>query len=92
MHSNGNTNKIEFIIIGLVSFLVALSPAYGQIEYDRPASGGTQFFYSHWSLEDNSGTTEINQLTIPVRGFIPIRDNLEALFYVAHSSNDFEYS
>ncbi len=92
MRSNGNTNKIGFIIIGLVIFLVALSPVYGQIEYGRPTSGGTQFFYSHWSLEDSSGTTEINQLTIPVRGFIPIRDNLEALFYVAHSSNDFEYS
>jgi len=92
MHSNGNTNKIGFIIIGLVSFLVTLSPAYGQIEYGRPASGGTQFFYSHWSLEDSSGTIDINQLTIPVRGFIPIRDNLEALFYIAHSSNDLEYS
>ena len=92
MRVNGNTNKIGFIIIGLVIFLVALSPVYGQIEYGRPASGGAQFFYSHWSLEDSNGTTEINQLTIPVKGFIPIRDNLEALFYVAHSSNDFEYS
>ncbi len=91
MPSSDNTRRIGFvIIIGLVGFLLTLTPVYGQIEYGRPASGGVQVFYSHWSLEDSSGTEEISQLAIPVRGFVPIRDNLEALFYAVHSSNDLE--
>jgi len=83
-------NRIGFIIVGLAGFLVALSPAHGQIIYDQPASGNALLVYSHWSLKGDGETTKIDQLTIPLRSFVPIRENLEALFYVASSTNSLE--
>lgn len=85
-------NKIIYITIILTSLLVGLSPAFGQIVYEQPGSGDIKVVYSHWSLEDTSGTLEINQLTIPFTGFIPLQDNLEAFLYVANSSNKLESS
>lgn len=77
-------------IIGLAGLLLSLSSVHGQIMHGQPASGNVRFVYSHWNLEENGGTTEINQLTIPFTGFMPLRDNLEAVFYVANSSNNLE--
>lgn len=92
MHSS-STKRFKFIIIiGLAGFLMVLSSVHGQIMYGLPASGDVRVVYSHWSLEGSSGTTEINQLTIPITGFIPIRDNLEAFFFVANSSNSLKRS
>jgi hypothetical protein len=66
--------------------VLTMSSTYGQIVYGRPAAGGVQVVFSHWSLKGDT-TTEIDQFTVPITGFLPIRDNLEANVYVASSSN-----
>ncbi len=86
------TNRIALMVIAMAGLFAPLSPTHSQIMYGQPTSGDMGFIYSHWSLDNGSGTTEISQLTIPLTGFVPIRDNLEAFFYVANSSNTLEGS
>ncbi|MEA3296489.1 MAG: transporter [candidate division Zixibacteria bacterium] len=81
-------NRIGLLIIGLVMFLMVLSPAKAQVMYGQPASGEVHFIYSHWNVKYGDTTVKISQLTFPVTGFLPIRDNLEAVVYLAGSSND----
>ncbi|MFQ6008213.1 MAG: hypothetical protein ACE5K8_04600 [Candidatus Zixiibacteriota bacterium] len=83
-----SNNRLLTLVTALMTVSVLTSSStHGQIIYGRPASGGIQLFYSHWSLDDSLGTTEIDQFTVPVTGFLPIRDNFEAHVYLASSSN-----
>jgi len=60
-----------------------------QVVYGKPASIGTRFVYNQWDIGDGDGVSTIKQSVAPLTAFLPIRDNLEALLYVAGSSNDF---
>ena len=66
---------------------VAVPSVHGQIIYDQPGAGYARMIYSHWKLEDDSGEISIGQIALPISGFIPLKDNLEAQFYMANASN-----
>ncbi|HWR81763.1 MAG TPA: hypothetical protein VN285_00520 [Candidatus Deferrimicrobium sp.] len=87
---------MRYSITGLIAIGLSTTLLYGpvqsQIIFDRPTSGEVRVVYSHWSLEDSSGTVKIDQLTIPFTGFVPLGDNMEASVYVANSSNTLEQS
>jgi len=78
--------KTTYMIL-LVTVLAAPT-AFGQVIYGQPTSGLVQFQYTDWTIEDDDGETTINQLAIPVSGFVPLQDNLEAMFYIANASNN----
>ena len=83
----------KFSRSGLVSLLPLLlaSGVYGQIIYGLPASGNTGLVYTHWKLErDTAEATEISQFWVPVSGFLPLRDNMEARFYFAGAANNLQ--
>lgn len=82
-------NHKNIIVAGVAAAIILLSSsALGQIVYGQPASAGFRLIYSHWSIKYNDGATvKINQFMLPVSGFIPIRENVEARFYVADASN-----
>ncbi len=85
-------SKIFLLTVTCAGILAAASQVAGQIVYGRPASGGVQVTYSHWTLKDTSGTTKIGQLSAPLQGFLPLSDNFEALVYLAASSNSLDAS
>jgi hypothetical protein len=68
------------------AFMTGTSRA--QIIYGQPMGGDVQLIYSHWKIEDDTSSLEINQLAVPVNGFVPLSDNFEARFYVANSMNN----
>lgn len=74
--------------MAVLSLLMTTS-AFGQIVFGQSASGKPQFIYSHWTLTYNATGDEatISQSYIPLSGFVPLRDNLEARVYLASSSN-----
>ncbi|UCD93702.1 MAG: hypothetical protein JSU69_07990 [Candidatus Zixiibacteriota bacterium] len=75
------------ITICLAAALMAGS-SQAQIIYGQPVGGDVHLVYSHWKIEDDTSSLEINQLTVPLSGFIPLSDNFEARFYVANSMNN----
>lgn len=76
----------------MVVFGVAAPGTLGQIIYGQPSAGDLQMVYSHWKMEDDGGTTEINQFMIPVSGFVPLGDNFEGRFYIVNTSNKLDFS
>jgi len=74
----------------LACLLAAATPLHGQIIYGSHSSGSLQIQFSSWSISDDNGKTKIEQWVMPVNGFIPIRDNFEARFHIAGSSNYLE--
>jgi hypothetical protein len=83
------TKKLLIMVLS-VYFLTAAAPSYSQIIFGSPSSGSLQLHFSSWNITGDSGETKIEQWLIPVSGFIPIRDNFEARFHIAGSSNDLE--
>ncbi len=82
-----NSNRTILLIVVLSLFMTA--SASGQIIFGQPATGQAHFVYSSWTLTDNffGVETTIDQWYIPVHGFVPLRDNLEARVYLATSSS-----
>ena len=72
--------------------LLLLSSSQAQIIFDQPPEGNVQFIYSHWKVENGDGQKRIDQVTFPLTGFVPLRDNLEARFYMANCSNNLSYT
>ena len=84
------TNKL--IAIGALAIL-SLSGApqtAAQIIYGQPTAGNTQIMYYHWQIDEDGTEASLDQLMIPLSGFVPIRDNFDLTFYVANSSNTFD--
>ena len=79
------------VLLALV-ILLGASSSYGQIIYGQPVTGDLRMFYSHFKLENDSGSTTISQFLIPVGGFVPLAENLEARFYIANAANKLEYA
>jgi len=61
-----------------------------QIIYGQPTTGSAQVTYYHWKTTSAGEESTINQLLIPLTGFVPVRDNFELTFFVANSSNKYE--
>ena len=86
MHDN-TIIKWAGTVAVVLAMLLLVSPTWGQIRFGQPTYGNVQIVYSHWSLKQADTTTEINQMSVPVTGFLPLKENLEAIFYLASSSN-----
>lgn len=86
------TKSCFYMVLCLAGIMLAATPLQSQIIYGQPGAGNLRVFYSHWSLEDDRGTTEINQLSIPINGFIPLRDNFETRFYITSSANNLTFA
>lgn len=82
-----NSNRTILLVVVLSLFMAA--SASGQIVFGQPASAQAHFVYSSWTLTENifGVETTISQWYIPVHGFVPLRDNLEARIYLATSSS-----
>lgn len=80
-------SKIYIYILPLMLAIMAAPQLQGQIVYDQPGAGSVRMIYSHWKVDSDDGETTINQLAVPLTGFVPIRDNLEGQFYMANASN-----
>jgi len=63
-----------------------------QIVYGQPASGNTGFTYTSWKSTIDSTEATLTQFWIPVTGFLPLADNLEARFWVATANNKLKVS
>jgi len=60
---------------------------YCQIIYGQPTSAQLQMIFTGWSLDFGDSTIDVNQVMIPLSGFIPLGKNLDANYYLANSSN-----
>ncbi len=79
-------DKRTLIIIAAI-IMFACSGASAQIIYGTPTTGGIQFLYTDWTIKNGDAKTTISQSTIPLTGFVPLQENLEAQFYAASSFN-----
>ena len=82
-----NRTLIPALTAALAVCLLSPATAPAQIIYGQPAAGEIGVVYTHWKLESADTTTEINQLTVPLTGYVPIRDNCEAYVFLRSSSN-----
>ncbi len=91
------SNRLKFSIF-LIAVVILLSvPTQAQIVFGQPASGDAGFVFSSWNLDISTIDTatndvtvsnvEISQSVVPLRGFVPLAENTEALIYVATSGN-----
>ncbi|MCP4706428.1 MAG: hypothetical protein GY865_17660, partial [candidate division Zixibacteria bacterium] len=79
--------NIKISVILVIGLLFSVSSVFGQIVYDQPKSGGGRMIFNNWSIENSDGTKKLNQFVIPIYGFIPLEDNLEARFSVSSISS-----
>jgi len=72
-------------------FLVSMSIT-GQIISNQAMAGGARLIYSHWSIEDGTDKTTLDQFAVPLTGFVPLAENLEARVYMATASSNLNQS
>jgi len=84
------TRTLQLFAIVLLLGVMSVS-GYAQIIQGTPVSGGLSVHYSSWTVTyaDESEET-ISQLAIPLSGLIPLKDNLEATYYIANASSYLE--
>jgi len=77
------------IAAALLVMLLSLPAGWleAQIIYGEPPAGGLQLIYSSWSVDDGDSRRDISQVTVPASGFVPLRNNFEARFYIANAAN-----
>ncbi len=76
--------KILTLLLALVATIILLvRPASAQIVFGQPTSWSIAPVFTSWDFGDSS----LTQFQLPVSGFIPLQDNLEALFFVDHLSH-----
>ena len=80
------------IILPVVIMLAVLtSAAESQIVYRQPGSSILKFHYNNWSLDGPAGREDvISQRTLTLSGFLPLRDNFEARYYIASGYNNLD--
>ncbi|RKX26915.1 MAG: hypothetical protein DRP45_02280 [Candidatus Zixiibacteriota bacterium] len=84
--------KRTICALALVILLILPSvAAYGQISFGQPASGSTGVVFTSWKLTPDIGPeAKITQLWIPMDGYVPLKDNLEARVYLANGSTNLD--
>ncbi len=80
----------SFISVVVVTMLLATT-SQGQMISGKPSTGSTGFVYTYWQLETaNNPNTSLGQFWMPLSGFVPLQENLEARYYLAGSTNSFQ--
>ncbi len=74
----------------LLLLLAAATEVSSQVVPGRRASLQTRFVFNSWQVTDSTGKITIKQSGVPVRGYIPLRDNLEMVFSTQLSTNDLQ--
>lgn len=85
--------KTNIALICFILFmLLPLSVSKGQIVYNQPYSSQIHFYYSKWSLENpvSDSQSDIAQKTALISGFLPLRNNFEARYYLVTASNNLD--
>ena len=81
----------KVIVFGcLLLLLPAAAEVSSQVVKDAHPSLQTRFVFNSWQVTDSSGKTTIKQSGVPVRGYMPLRDNLEMVFSTQLSTNDLQ--
>ena len=87
----GNSHALRRWAALLLAVAGLASAAECQVIYGQPASGRASFVYTSWDLDSTgAGTTSIAQSLLIVSGFLPLRDNLEARFFLPTAAGDLE--
>lgn len=68
-------------------FVGLAGPAIGQIISGQPTEIEVRPIYLHWKIDDTGKVTKINQFVIPISGTIPLKDGLEARFFIGSTNN-----
>ena len=79
--------RTKMILLLVVTTLLIGATAQAQIMFGKPAAGDIEFYFSSWELTEDGTTTEITQSVVPMRGFVPLGENMEGLIYVAASGS-----
>lgn len=75
----------------LVLFTLTVSTVQSQMINGKPSTGSSGFVYTHWQLEPDTGQkTSLGQFWVPLSGFVALKENLEARYYLAVSTNSFQ--
>ncbi len=84
--------QIRKTVFPVLFILLALAPAArGQIVYGQPGSANLQFYYNNWSIDNPFGDKDaLSQRTIVLSGFMPIKENFEARYFLITGYNDLE--
>ncbi len=84
------TKMKSSVSVFVITVLLATS-IQGQIIKGKPATIATGFVYTYWELATaNSPGTTLGQLWMPLNGFVPLQEKLEARYYLAGSTNSFQ--
>jgi len=67
--------------------LLTAASAWGQIVHGQPAAAGTRVIYDHWTLKVPGASNDLSQFMIPLSGFVPLAENLEARFFISEVAN-----
>jgi hypothetical protein len=86
-----NRYKLTALLV-FAAILMVAGPTWGQIVYGQATTGNLQFIYNNWTLKKSLVEVGISQTTVPLSGFVPLGENLEAEFYIATSSNSLDLS
>ncbi|MEA2031004.1 MAG: hypothetical protein U9N55_05340 [candidate division Zixibacteria bacterium] len=81
-------NKTLLYIVCMLIVIGGFSSAFGQIRYGQNTAGQLKFTYSHWKIENGDTATTIDQMSFPVSGFLPLKDNLEMHLFFAGATNN----
>jgi len=84
------TKMKNFIAVFVITVLL-VTTAQSQMIDGKPSTGSTGFVYTYWELETaNGASTALEQFWMPLNGFVPLKENLEARYYLAGSINNLQ--
>lgn len=84
-------NHRRFRYAALLLLVIMFSSCgWSQIIYGQPTTGKVQFIYTHWKAESLGESITLSQISFPVMGMIPLKDNLEMRFFGAGVSNSLD--
>lgn len=86
------TGKIFLAFLTCAILIGSIQTASAQIVYGQPASVKARMTYTNWSVDydDDSSSFTVNQLMIPLNGFVPLQDNWELRYHAASISGGLE--
>jgi hypothetical protein len=91
MPTNTKKRILPVFLPILLILLLGGSAANGQIVYKQPGSFDLHYYYNNWSLEGTHvADNNFSQSAVSLSGFVPLRENFEARYYLASGYNELE--